>query len=81
MIGGVMPLAKLSSKSQIVLPAQIRRHLNIKPGDTLDIREEDQRIVIIKPPTSIVDALDNCDSEIWKEYASELLKSRQEWDK
>ncbi len=75
-----MPLAKLSSKSQIVLPVKIRRHLNINPGDTLEIREENQRIVILKAPTSIVDELDQCDSSIWKNYADELLISRKEWD-
>jgi len=76
-----MPLAKLSSKSQIVLPAKIRQHLNINPGDTLEIREENNRIVISKPPVSIVDALDQCGSEIWKDYAKELLTTRQEWDR
>jgi len=76
-----MPHARLSSKSQIVLPAKIRRHLNIHPGDTLDIREENQRIVIVKAPVSIVDELDLCGSEIWQGYADELTRSRQEWDK
>ena len=76
-----MPLAKLSSKSQIVLPAKIRRHLNINPGDTLEIREENNQIVILKPPVSIVDALDQCGSKIWENYAKELLTTRKEWDK
>lgn len=76
-----MPMAKLSSKSQIVLPSKIRRHLNINPGDTLEIREENQRIVIIKPAISIVEQLDLCSSGIWEDYADELLVARQEWDK
>lgn len=76
-----MPLAKLSSKSQIVLPAKIRRHLNINPGDTLEIREDNQQIIIFKPVISTVDELDQCGSEIWKDYASELLTTRKEWDR
>ena len=75
-----MPLAKLSSKSQIVLPAQIRRRLNIRPGDTLDIRVEGERIVIEKAPRSVVDALDACGSGSWRGYADELADGRHEWD-
>ena len=33
-----MPLSKLSSKSQIVIPAAIRKRLNIQPGDELEIK-------------------------------------------
>ena len=37
-----MQLAKLSSKGQITIPAEIRQSLHLKPGDTLawDIKEE-----------------------------------------
>lgn len=74
-----MPLAKLSSKSQIVLPAQIRRKLNIKPGDKLEISTEDNVIMIRKSPQSAVAALDACSSDIWHDYEKELDKERDQW--
>jgi len=74
-----MPLAKLSSKSQIVLPAPIRRQLNIKPGDELEISTEDNVIIIRKSPQSAVDALDSCNSDIWHNYEKELDNERDQW--
>jgi len=43
---------RVSIKGQIVLPTQLRRRLNIHPGDTLDITVEGGRIVLtsrVKP--------------------------------
>lgn len=76
-----MALAKLSSKSQIVLPAEIRRRLAIKPGDMLEITDKDYRIIIRKAPSSFVDALDACTSEKWRGYDKELEEARAAWDK
>ena len=75
-----MPLAKLSSKSQIVLPASIRRKLGIKPGDKLEISANNNVISIRKAPCSAVDELDSCSSEIWNNYAGELNAARDQWD-
>jgi AbrB family looped-hinge helix DNA binding protein len=75
-----MPLAKLSSKSQLVLPADIRRKLNIHPGDQLEIAADDQVITIRKAATSFADALEACASDLWCDYATELSKARNEWD-
>jgi len=75
-----MPLAKLSSKSQIVLPAEIRRELAINPGDLLEVVTEKEAIVIRKAPFSFVEALQECTSPLWQGYESELEKSRDQWD-
>ncbi len=74
-----MPLAKLSSKSQIVLPAKIRQQLDIKPGDKLEISAENNVIVIRKSSQSAVDALDSCGSDIWHDYEKELDNERDQW--
>ena len=37
---------RVSTKGQVVLPAQIRRRLGIRPGDPLDIAIEQDRIVL-----------------------------------
>jgi AbrB family looped-hinge helix DNA binding protein len=38
---------KLSTKGQVVLPGPLRRRLDIRPGDSLDARVENGRIVLI----------------------------------
>jgi AbrB family looped-hinge helix DNA binding protein len=40
---------RVSTKGQVVLPAQIRRRLGIRPGDPLDIAIEQDRIVLTPP--------------------------------
>ena len=74
-----MPLAKLSSKAQIVLPAPIRKQLNIKPGDNLEISAEGNVITIRKAPQSATEALDACSSDIWHDYDKELSDARDQW--
>lgn len=76
-----MALAKLSSKSQIVLPAEIRRRLRIQPGDLLEITGKNNQIIIRKAPGSFVNALESCSSEIWRGYDKELEDTRAQWDK
>jgi len=41
-------LAKLSSKGQITIPLEVRRHLGLKQGDQVSFEFEDGR-TIIKP--------------------------------
>lgn len=76
-----MPLAKLSSKSQIVLPAKIRRKLDLHPGDMLEILEQDETILLRKAPRSFLQELEKCTSDIWIGYRPELEEARDEWDR
>jgi AbrB family looped-hinge helix DNA binding protein len=75
-----MPLAKLSSKSQIVLPAKIRRKLGIQPGDMIEITQQGETILLRKAPASFVEELEHCCSGLWKGYEQELQGEREEWD-
>ncbi len=75
-----MPLAKLSSKSQIVLPANLRSQLKLKAGDLLEITGNEEEIRIRKAPKSYVDALAECASETWRNYETELDTARDTWD-
>ena len=40
---------RVSTKGQVVLPAPLRRRLNIRAGDSLDIAVEQGRIVLTAP--------------------------------
>ena len=75
-----MPTATLSSKSQLVLPAEIRRKLGIHPGDRLLVELEGDHAVIRKAPRSDVEALAAYRSEIWQNHADKVQMARDEWD-
>ncbi len=45
-----MPVAKVSSKGQITLPASCRRELGIKPLDRVLVETEDDKIVVRPVP-------------------------------
>ena len=76
-----MPTARLSSKSQIVIPAEIRRRLGIEPGDELLVEVEDDRIVIRKSSKSALERLAGFAGPRWRGYADEIQRMRDEWDR
>ncbi len=76
-----MSTTTLSSKSQLVLPAKIRRKLGIHPGDRLVVEVEGDHAVIRKAAASDVEALAGFRSELWEGYAHELVRARDEWDR
>jgi antitoxin PrlF len=76
-----MAMAKLSSKSQIVLPAKLRRKLGIRPGDTLEVIEQGEAILLRKAPRSFVEELERHCGGIWSGFGEELAKEREEWDR
>ena len=60
----------ISSKGQIVLPAELRRQDGIEPGQTFEIERIDQgeyRLVRAEPPKNrgLVDALLACPEKDW----------------
>lgn len=72
---------KLSSKSQIVIPAEARRQLGLRPGDRLSIEVERDAIVLRKAPESALDGLEEFIGDaVWSGYAEELLRERTEGD-
>lgn len=75
-----MPRAKLSSKSQIVIPSEIRRKLRVRPGDILEISLKDDAITIRKASGSCVEELESCASDLWQGYACELQEDRDRWE-
>ncbi len=75
-----MPVARLSSKSQIVIPAAIRRRLGLKAGDLLEIRQEGDSIVVRKAERSALDKLERIGGDLWRGSAEALKREREEWD-
>ena len=65
-------MSKISSKGQIVLPAQLRRQDGIEPGQTFEIERIEHgeyRLVLAEPPKNqgLVDALLACPENDWFE--------------
>jgi len=75
-----VPTARLSSKSQIVIPAAIRRRLGLRPGDLLEVDQQDDHVVLRKVQESALDVLDRIGGPIWRGYSEELKRTRDEWD-
>lgn len=75
-----MATAKLSSKSQIVVPAAVRRKLGLRPGDTVEIDVEGDKATLRKAAASPTRQLIECASDAWAGYASELSRERSRWD-
>lgn len=44
---------KVTRNYQITIPAEVRRALGIEEGDTLEVRLEEGKIVIEKPPAEL----------------------------
>lgn len=56
---------KVSSKHQIALPAEARRKLNIKSGDTLIVEVVGNHLVIMREPEDWVVYMEGLGKELW----------------
>jgi AbrB family looped-hinge helix DNA binding protein len=76
-----MSTATLSSKSQIVVPADVRASLGLAPGDQLSIVVEGDHAVLRKQPVSALDALSALiDPTRLAGAMADVEASRDEWD-
>lgn len=50
-----MKTLRVSTKGQIVIPKKLRKHLNIKPGDQLVFRLENNKLLLTKEKESPFD--------------------------
>ena len=79
-----MSTARLSSKSQIVVPAEVRRKLGLKPDDEIIVEVEGDHAVLRKCSKSPLDNLQELaaqDPELFAGFDEELQRMRDEWDK
>lgn len=75
----ILKLSKITSKGQITLPAEIRRTLGVRAGDTILFEKRNGDIVIKKTGTSsLVSILEGAGP--FSEVTNETLKNiRDEW--
>lgn len=79
-----MNTTKVSSKYQIVIPKELRKKLNIKPGQRLAIELNKSNDVVIQTGTTPLEELGKKygGRNIWgKDPVATIRKMRDEWDK
>ena len=75
-----MTIATLSTKNQSVVPADIRKALDLKPGDTIEYHLEGNHAVIRKAEKNWKEQLESSKLEKTTNYSAELLAARDsEW--
>jgi AbrB family looped-hinge helix DNA binding protein len=72
---------KVSSRNQIVVPAEVRKQLGIGPGDHLLITVRDGYMFIMPEPDDIVAHLRGLHKEIWADVDVEeyINQERDSW--
>ena len=80
-----MPIVKTSSKGQVVIPAEVREKIGLKPGDKVLVRLTDDNRVTIEPvPDDPITALLGVlkgGSSLTKALLRERRKDRQREEK
>jgi len=74
-------MTKVSSKYQIVIPRDAREKLNLKVGDKLIIKANNEKIIIYPQPKSYAKYALGLGKEIWQDIdATEYVrKERETW--
>lgn len=70
--------AKLSSKNQIVIPAEARKALQLRPGDKILVIVHGDRVIVLQKPESHRDALRGLGRGLFPKR--HLEKERASWD-
>jgi AbrB family looped-hinge helix DNA binding protein len=72
---------KVSSKHQIVVPADVRHQLNIESGDYLTVEVQDGRIILIPEPRNWTAYLRGLHKEVWEgiDVDEYLRQERESW--
>ena len=74
-------MIKISSKYQIVIPREVRKKLNLKAGDKLIIKTNNEKIIIYTQPKNYTKYALGLGKEIWQDIeATEYIrKGRETW--
>ena len=83
-------IRRITSKGQVTVPAEVRRKLGIKPGETIVFRILDDRIELDRAPMSLEEAFGSVPPlnrpedfealgrEAWEEHAGKVLDEMDE---
>jgi AbrB family looped-hinge helix DNA binding protein len=84
---GVMQMGKtmtVGTKGQVVIPAEIRREIGLEPGQRVEVRVEEGRVVLRPIPRDLITALSGCLKDgpsltavLIREHAEELRRDAE----
>jgi AbrB family looped-hinge helix DNA binding protein len=74
-------MVKVSSKYQIVIPLEVRKKINLKSGDRLIIKANNEKIIIYPQPKSYTKYSLGLGKEIWQgiDATEYVRKERETW--
>lgn len=74
---------KVNSKNQIVIPAEARKKLGIKPGDTLVLDIQDESMFVMREPDDHLEALKRLGAKAFEGIDGQewLQRERDSWEK
>ena len=77
-----MATTRVSTKGQIVLPAEIREKMGLQPGDELTVEVVDGKAVVAKAPKSWAQWGYGLGKEIWEgvDVDEYVRKERETWE-
>jgi AbrB family looped-hinge helix DNA binding protein len=72
---------KVSSRNQIVIPAEARKELGIKPGDQLLVSVREGMIFLLPKPENVASYLRGLHKEIWQDIDTDeyINQERDAW--
>jgi len=72
---------KVSSKYQIVIPREVRKNLNLKAGDKLIVKVNNEKIIIYPQPKSYAKYSLGLGKETWRgvDATEYVRKERETW--
>jgi AbrB family looped-hinge helix DNA binding protein len=81
--GSGMTKIRVNSRNQIVIPAEAREKLGIKPGDNLILDIGNHSILIIRETENHTEELRGLGKEVWADIDTDewLQQERDSWDK
>ena len=74
-------MVKVSSKYQIVIPLEVRKKINLKSGDRLIIKANNEKIIIYLQPKNYAKYSLGLGKEIWQgiDTTKYVRKERETW--
>jgi len=74
-------IIKVSSKYQIVIPREARKNLNLKAGDKLIVKSNNEKIIIYPQPKSYTKYSLGLGKETWQgiDATEYVRKERETW--
>jgi len=79
----MIPIVKLSSRHQVVIPKKVRKELGLHAGDQLVVEIEGEKVVLHPRPKNYTNYMLGLGKEVWQNIdATEYVrKERESWEK